>query len=347
MNMEKTQTTEQKPAEQKPEEQKAEPKKFLAVGVQFRRTSKIYTFLAADSALAKGDRVMVEAEGGLALATVAKPPREVSESDLPQNAKRITRRATAKDIEEEAKSKERALEYFDICSEKVRERNLTMKLVDAQIEEGGRKAVFIFYAEQRVDFRALVKDMAQQLHMRIEMRQIGSRDESKYKGCLGPCGLPTCCSQHLRQFESISISMAKNQGLAPNPPKLTGMCGKLKCCLSYENDVYSEYRKSLLKAGSAVNSPRGAGKIIGYNVLKRECVVKLFGGGEFRCPCDSCQILTPQEKEEAIAAAKQAEEAGDERARRIAEKRGSFEARTARNDERKKRREERSGKNRS
>lgn len=306
-----TQLTEVKPEEKK-----------LAVGVQFRTAGKIYTFVSEDAALAKGDAVIVSAENGTALGRVVKAPKETQSSELPQNVKKVLRRATNKDIEEEAKSKEKAMEYFFICAEKVRDKNLPMKLVDAQLEEGGRKAVFIFFAEQRVDFRELVKELAQTLHMRIEMRQIGARDETKYKGCLGPCGLLTCCSGHLRQFESISISMAKHQGLAPNPPKLTGMCGKLKCCLAYENDVYNEYRKSLLKAGTAVGSPRGAGKITGHNVLKRECVIKLFGGGEVRCPCDSCTVLTAEEKETAIKAAAVAEEQSEERARRIAQRRG-------------------------
>lgn len=304
----------------------AEPKpsqKSLVVGVQFRTAGKIYTFVSEDASLARGDAVVVSADGGTAFGRVARAPKEIENSELPQNVKKVIRRATAKDVEEEARIKEKAMEYFSICAEKVRDKNLSMKLIDAQIEEGGKKAVFIFFAEQRVDFRALVKELAQTLHMRIEMRQVGARDETKYKGCLGPCGLQTCCSGHLRQFESISISMAKHQGLSPNPPKLTGMCGKLKCCLAYENEVYNEYRKSLLKVGLAVSSPRGAGKITGHNVLKRECVIKLFGGGEFRCPCDSCTTLTAEEKDAAIKAAIAAEEQGEERARRMAERRGN------------------------
>jgi cell fate regulator YaaT (PSP1 superfamily) len=188
-----------------------------------------------------------------------------------------------------------------------------MKLIDVEISEGGKKAVFIFFAESRVDFRALVKDLAGLLRMRIEMRQVGSRDEAKMAGCLGPCGLTTCCSTHLRQFQSISISMAKHQGLAPNPAKLTGMCGKLKCCLAYEQAAYDECRKGLLKTGSPVETSSGAGKIIGHNVLKRECIVRLYGGGEMRTPCDKCRKLTPEERDEAVAAARKAREEGEER----------------------------------
>jgi len=197
-----------------------------------------------------------------------------------------------------------------------------MKLIDVDITEGGKKAVFVFFAESRVDFRALVKDLAGLLRMRIEMRQIGSRDEAKIAGCMGPCGQTTCCSTHLRQFQSISISMAKHQGLAPNPAKLTGMCGKLKCCLAYEQVAYDECRKGLLKAGSPVETSSGAGKIVGHNVLKRECIVRLYGGGEIRTACDKCRKLTPEERDEAVAAARKAREEMSERSARRGRKDG-------------------------
>lgn len=298
------------------------PKRF-AVGVQFRPAGRISTYATTDPSLVVGDRVVVEAQGGTLLGSVIVPPREAGE--FAHDTPKVLHLAHPTELEAEARRGEQVLEFAGICRTKIREHALPMKLLDAQIEEGGRKIVFSFFAEHRVDFRALVKDLAVALRMRIEMRQVGSRDESKLRGCLGPCGLATCCSLHLRQFQSISISMAKHQGLAPNPAKLTGLCNKLKCCLAYEHAVYDEYRQGLPKMGAAVASPKGAGKVVGHNVLKRECTVRLFGGGELRCPCDTCQPLTAGEREAALEAARRAEEESEERARLRRERRGGRE----------------------
>lgn len=308
------------------------PPKSLAVGVQFRPAGKVTTFVTTNPSLKVGEPVIVETEGGETLGVVIAAPREVAEGRLPQNARRLLRAASAQEMEEEHRRREKALEHFLLCREKIRERGLPMKLIDAQIEEGGRKVVFSFFAEQRVDFRSLIRDLAGLLHARIEMQQVGARDESKVRGCLGPCGLATCCSLHLRQFQSISISMAKHQGLAPNPAKLTGMCGKLKCCLSYEHDVYNEYRQGLPKVGAAVACPRGMGKVSGHNVLKRECAVRLFAGGEARCPCEECRVLTPAEREEAIAAARREQEQMEERSRQRRERRDNHRERAAKRE---------------
>lgn len=297
------------------------PQKKLVVGVQFRLAGKIYTFTTSEECLVHGKAVIVETEGGSALGYVIVPPHEMSGNNLPQNLKKVLHVATDEEIKENKIRREKSLEYFDICEEKIRSNNLQMKLVDVQLEENGKKIVFIFYAEDRIDFRNLVKELAQALHTRIEMRQIGARDDAKNVGALGPCGLETCCSKHLRQFESISISMAKHQGLAPNPAKLTGMCGKLKCCLSYEHEVYNEYRKDLPKIGLSVSTPHGSGKISGHNILKRECTVKFFGGGECRCPCEQCKPLTNEEREAALEVARKAEEANEERGRKKAQRR--------------------------
>ncbi|MBN1282606.1 MAG: hypothetical protein JXA24_02390 [Proteobacteria bacterium] len=306
------------PAESRPAAEAAQAEaapKRLAVGVKFRTAGHIYTFLTDDPTLKGGERVLVEAEEGTSFGVVAAPPREARESELPHNARKLIRRLTEEDAEEAARQRERALECFKACRERIKSRSLPMKLVDVEMSEGGKKAVFVFFAEDRVDFRALVKDLAGLLRMRIEMRQVGSRDESRMIGCIGPCGLTTCCSTHLRQFKSISISMAKHQGLAPNPAKLTGMCGKLKCCLDYESAAYDECRHGLPKVGAAVRSPKGPGKVIGHNVLKRECTVRLYGGGELRISCDQCQTMSQDEREAAIGAARQAREEGEERRR--------------------------------
>ncbi len=282
--------------------------KDLIVDVQFRRATRTYRFVSSDPTLAKGEAVMVESDDGPVYAFVVAPPSSDDTTTIPQIAKRVIRRANDSDTKEYFLQKEKALGYLEKCKAKVLEHKLSMKLVDAEIAEGGRKAVFYFYAEQRVDFRNLVKDLAQSLHMRIEMRQIGARDETKFMGCVGPCGLETCCSQHLRQFNSISISMAKQQGLTPNPTKLTGMCGKLKCCLEYECAAYQELRQGLPKLGAAVETEKGCGKISDLNILRRECTIQLYGGGFHRCPCSETKILSPEEREAAVKAAREAAE---------------------------------------
>lgn len=318
-----------------PVEQAAKPKR-LAVGMQFRTAGKIYTFVTEDGEIAKGDYVVVESEGGTSVGKIVTAPYEPKEGELPANVRKVVRRASDEDREEFERLKEKAIDCYNAATERIRSRGLPMKLIDVDIAEGGKKAIFIFFAESRVDFRALVKDLAGLLRMRIEMRQIGSRDEAKLSGCLGPCGLTTCCSTHLRQFQSISISMAKHQGLAPNPAKLTGMCGKLKCCLAYEQVAYDECRKGLLKTGSPVETAKGAGKIVGHNVLKRECIVRLYGGGETRTPCDECRKLTPEQRDEAVAAARKAREESEDRGSRRGRKEGARKG--------KRRREEKDGK---
>lgn len=303
--------------------------KVMVVDIQFRTAGNLYTFKACEENLNIGDYVILEAEEGHSFGIVASTPYELSDKGTPPTqmqrgqapTKKVIRKATDKDIEEEFQKREKAYEYHELCKEKIKEKGLPMKLIETTIEEGGKKAVFIFYAEQRVDFRALVKELASTLRVRIEMRQIGSRDEAKIVGSLGTCGIATCCSCHLRGFQSISISMAKHQGLAPNPAKLTGMCNKLKCCLAYEHEVYNEYRKDLPKVGSVVESPHGSGKIIGHNILKRECHVKLFGGGDCHTACAECKLLSAEEGRLAQEAAKKIEDSGEERARRIQQKR--------------------------
>ncbi|MBT3181198.1 MAG: stage 0 sporulation protein [Deltaproteobacteria bacterium] len=311
---------ENKEIEQNPDQvvtEAVEPKPAtLTVGVQFKTAGKIYTFLTNDPTLERDQPVQVEADDGTSVGFVIAPPEEAIKENIPKNAKWVMHRATEKELSDSVERKEKAIEYFEACRERISEHNLDMKLIDAEIVEGGKKVVFFFFAEQRVDFRSLVKDLAGALHMRIEMRQIGARDESKLIGCIGPCGLKTCCSSHLRQFKSISISMAKQQGLTPNPAKLTGMCGKLKCCLSYEHEAYQELRKGLPKLGAAVESPKGAGKIIDLNILKRDCAVLLYGGPVVRCSCKECKLLNREERDSAIAASRKPDEPKEERPRR-------------------------------
>jgi len=269
-------------------EKKVEQTRLIA-GVQYRVAGDIYTFMTDIEDLKRGDLVTVEGEHGSSVAQVIIPSHPVPEEEIPKNMKKVIRRATEEDEKEYIQGREEARQMFDLCAEKIREHSLPMKLIDSELVEGGKKVIFFFFAEQRIDFRALVKDLAGVLHRYIEMRQVGSRDAASFVGCMGPCGRMTCCSLYLREFQSISIAMAKNQGLSPNPAKLTGMCGKLKCCMAYENKAYSEMRKGLPKQGSWVETPKGKGKITNLDILKRSCAVRLEEGGEARFPCDECR----------------------------------------------------------
>ncbi|OGQ22774.1 MAG: hypothetical protein A3I05_05965 [Deltaproteobacteria bacterium RIFCSPLOWO2_02_FULL_44_10] len=263
------------------------------VGIQYRIASTIFQAATRDATLRLGERVSSGEGRNMQLATIITTPTEHSPQDtnLP-----TVRRATAQEIEHENVRREQALLHFNTCKEKIKERALPMKLTDAEITEGESKIIFTFSAEDRVDFRSFVKELSNLLRLRVEMRHIGSRDEAKYRGCLGACGqVTTCCSTFLRQFRSISIGMAKVQGLAPNPQKLTGLCGKLKCCLSYESELYAESRKGLLKLGNVVHSPKGVGRIFSIDILRHVYSIKLDEGGVERFRVDECTKLSHTE----------------------------------------------------
>lgn len=273
---------EERAQETKKEERPHEPKQRLVVGVQYRNAGKIYTFLTDDAGLVRGDCVVVEAEHGTSIGAVILPPQSVSDTDIPRDIRKVLRRAKPEELSELASLNEREMEIFELFADKVKEGNLPMKPLSAELRDGDKKVILSFFAEERVDFRSLVKDLAGALHMRIEMHQVGARDEVKCRGGIGSCGLHTCCSLHLRQFQSISIQMAKTQGLTPNPAKLTGICGKLKCCLAYENASYAEVRQKMPRVGMLVSTPQGDGKVTGLAILKEECIVRLDEGQEVR-----------------------------------------------------------------
>lgn len=256
----------------------------LIVGIQYRYAGKIYNFKTDDPTLKRDEWVVVESEHGTSLGIVIVAPREILKEKFPKDIKKILRRAEPKELEEEVVAHEKALELFEIFKEKALEYNLPMKPLTADMMEGGKKVMLTFYAEERVDFRALVKELAARFKMRVEMRQVGSRDEVKYMGGIGSCGRTTCCCQHLRQFQSISIQMAKVQGLMPNPAKLTGSCGKLKCCLAYENGLYAEMRKHLPRMGAIVGTKQGEGKVVGLDILREICVIRLDEERQIKIP---------------------------------------------------------------
>ena len=250
--------------------------KIFEVPVQHFSVGKLYTFITEDASLKVGEYVVVEDEGGgSSLAQVTKAPTEAKSVD---GRKKIQRKATSEDIIQCENFADTAVKHLEFCKARIKERKLQMKMVGARFCEGGKKLILFFTSEGRIDFRALVRELAQTLKLRIELKQIGARDGSKFAGCLGPCGRATCCSTHLRQFQSISVSMAKNQGLSPNPSKLTGMCNKLKCCLAYENELYSELKKSMPNVGDRVETASGKGVIGDMRIPTQKIYVKLDEG---------------------------------------------------------------------
>ena len=227
------------------------------VVVKFKKGCKTYYFEAGKLQLSRGQGVIVETARGIEYATVVEPEREVEEKDLISPLKPVVRIATEKDENTVKRNEERRPQAMETCKEKIRARNLEMKLIDCEFAFDGSKVVFYFTAEGRVDFRDLVKDLASVFHIRIELRQVGIRDETKMLGGIAPCGRECCCAGSMSEFQKVSIKMAKNQGLSLNPGKISGLCGRLMCCLAYENEYYAEAYKKVPKIGGSVGTPEG------------------------------------------------------------------------------------------
>ncbi|MEG1508985.1 MAG: regulatory iron-sulfur-containing complex subunit RicT, partial [Clostridia bacterium] len=208
----------------------------IIVGVKFKKMSKIYYFDPSDIAFEVGEGVIVETARGIEYGTVAIANKDVSEEDVVLPLKPVIRKAVEEDVKQVEQNEKDKIYAIKVCKEMIEKRNLVMKLIDAEYTFDRSKVIYYFTAEGRVDFRDLVKDIASVLRIRIELRQIYERDDIKIRGALAPCGRPCCCANHLQDFEKVSIKMAKTQGLALNPAKISGVCGKLMCCLKYEND---------------------------------------------------------------------------------------------------------------
>ncbi|HIY77840.1 MAG TPA: stage 0 sporulation family protein [Candidatus Borkfalkia excrementavium] len=250
------------------------------IGIKFKEGGKIYYFAPKkNEKYEEGMQVIVETSKSVEFATVAFPPKEVDESEVVQPLKPILRIATDKDREQIRKNAERKPQAMKIAQEKVEKHNLKMKLIDCEFTFDGSKIIFYFSADGRVDFRELVKDLASVFHIRIELRQVGARDETKLLGGIAPCGRECCCAGAMPDFRKVSIKMAKVQGLSLNPGKISGLCGRLMCCLSYENDYYSEVYKKMPKVGSEVSTPDGKGTVVSDNMLKLTVRVKIEKDG--------------------------------------------------------------------
>jgi cell fate regulator YaaT (PSP1 superfamily) len=262
-------------------------------GVKFRPAGTIHEYDAGDASYQRGDLVVVESERGPILGTVAVASRRALSSESPY---RILRRAGAEEDRQRATREKRERVAFLVCRARVRERRLPIKLVRAELPLQGSKITFYFASEERVDFRDLVKDLSQRLHGRVDLRQVGARDEAKMVGGIGDCGRELCCSTFLPAFAPISIKMAKDQGMTLNPTRVSGQCGRLKCCLVYEEDLYKEMRKGLPKVGKRVRTPAGEGRVVELDVLRRQVRVGFpfeAGGGTQTFPAESIELVNP------------------------------------------------------
>lgn len=245
------------------------------VGVRFKKAGKIYYFDPDGLDIRKGDNVIVETIRGIEFGNAAVGIREVPEENIVAPLKKVLRVATAEDCVKYEENKSKEGEAFKICLEKIKNHDLGMKLIDVEYTFDNNKIIFYFTADGRVDFRELVKDLAAVFKTRIELRQIGVRDEAKMLSGIGPCGRSLCCATFLGEFEPVSIKMAKEQSLSLNPTKISGICGRLMCCLKYEQDVYEEVRKVLPKVGALVETGEGKGEVIESSVLYESVKVKM------------------------------------------------------------------------
>jgi len=245
------------------------------VGVRFKRAGKIYYFDPAENEIRAGDPVIVETARGVECGEAVIDPRQVPEEELVAPLKKVIRKATPVDLKQVEINKAKEKEAFQVCQKKIEEHGLPMKLVDVEYTFDANKIIFYFTADGRIDFRELVKDLAAVFRTRIELRQIGVRDEAKMLGGLGSCGRVLCCASFLGDFAPVSIRMAKDQNLSLNPTKISGICGRLMCCLKYESEAYEQERAKFPEIGTPVTTPVGEGKITGINILKKSVTVEL------------------------------------------------------------------------
>ena len=283
------------------------------IGVQFQKNGKLYYFDANGIEVKNGDYVIVDTARGYDLGEVIMGTRDMNEGEWNSPLKKAIRLATDQDIQHGRENRIKEKEAFSICQKKIAEHKLEMKLVSVEYAFDNSKILFFFTANGRVDFRSLVKDLASIFKMRIELRQIGVRDEAKMLGGLGPCGRPICCGTFLEQFQPVSIKMAKEQNLSLNPTKISGVCGRLMCCLKYEQEHYEMTRKKMPKIGREVITPDGRGSVTDLNIVKETVFVRMTNGdtseikeyplenimrsAESRSPSESCDRRNENESD--------------------------------------------------
>ncbi len=250
----------------------------------FRRAGKSYYFDADDLDLKPGDRVVARTARGQEMAEVRAGPIELDVEQAKEELKPVLRRATEADLQRDEENAAREREAMEVAARKITEHGLPMKLIEAEATLDGGRIVLHFSAEGRVDFRALVRDLARTLHTRVELHQVGVRDEAKMRGGLGHCGRPLCCATFLTDFDPVGIRMAKEQELSLNPQKISGVCGRLMCCLNFEYDLYRQARQCVPKTGSRIDTKEGPGQITEIDVVRNRAVVALDGGGKVTLP---------------------------------------------------------------
>ena len=248
---------------------------ITVIGVRFKKAGKIYYFNPGDLDIKKGDFVVVETARGVEFGECVVGVKELNEDEIVAPLKDVIRKASEEDVEVNRVNKSKQEDAFKICLDKIKEHGLKMKLIDVEYTFDNNKVIFYFTADGRVDFRELVKDLAAIFRTRIELRQIGVRDEAKMTGGLGPCGRTLCCSSFLGEFAPVSIKMAKEQNLSLNPTKISGICGRLMCCLNYEQETYEGIRKRMPKVGSVVETCYGVGDVISSSIVKEAVKVKV------------------------------------------------------------------------
>ncbi|KRG11404.1 PSP1 domain-containing protein [Staphylococcus sp. NAM3COL9] len=247
------------------------------VGIDFQKSGKMEYYSPQHFNLTVGDWVVVESKRGLEMGRVKYEALNVADQDVTLPLKEIVRIATEEDLFRYEQNEQSAKEALELCKDTIQQQQLEMRLVNCEFTLDKSKVIFNFTSDERVDFRKLVKVLAQKLKTRIELRQIGVRDEAKLLGGIGPCGRSLCCSTFLGDFEPVSIKMAKDQNLSLNPTKISGACGRLMCCLKYENDYYEEARAQLPDVGDPIETPEGNGKVIGLNILDISMQIKVEG----------------------------------------------------------------------
>ncbi|NLL56068.1 MAG: stage 0 sporulation family protein [Clostridiales bacterium] len=274
----------------------------IVIGVQFKSTGKLYYFSPKDIIFEENDGVITETVRGVEFGKVAMANREVPESEIVAPLKEVIRKATPEDIKRHEENLSKRNYLMKIAIEKSNAHKLNMKVVDAEYTFDRQKVIIYFTAESRVDFRELVKDLASVFHIRIELRQIYERDDIKMRGALAACGRPCCCATFLQDFEKVSIKMAKIQGLSLNPQKLSGCCGKLMCCLKFENSYYQDMYKKMPKVNSVATTPDGEGVVINNDILRREVTLRFtMPDGEVeikKYPLESINAKVKQSAEE-------------------------------------------------
>lgn len=246
------------------------------IGIRFKKAGKIYYFDPDTFEIKQGDFVIVETSRGIEFGEVIVGPKLVPEKEIVAPLKKVVRIATEKDIATNEDNINRKAKALEQCQEKVSKHNLIMKLIDVEYTFDNSKVIFYFTAEGRVDFRDLVKDLAAVFKMRIELRQIGVRDEAKMVGGIGTCGKSLCCHSWLPEFEPVSIKMAKIQNLSLNPTKISGICGRLMCCLKFENEIYQELRRGMPESGERIKTPLGAAIVFDTNLLEGRVSVRII-----------------------------------------------------------------------